>query len=480
MELVTDLFASRTIWYVLTDEVLLASTSQRALAALLGDFEPRAETVTWMIASGSLGPDHGWDRRLRRIPPGTALTLDRQRWELTGVSERVRYVPEELPDEEHLVRLCESIFRTCRRLDLSATPSVLTLSGGHDSRALLVAFADAGKPPDCVTWGLGASLDDPRNDAFIAARLAQRYGRSFEYFVTDRRDEPLTGVLTRFLKAGEGRGEDFGGYTDGFATWRRLFEAGLGAYVRGDAPGVGYAPAINDFVTRSINCRITLVEDYPEDHLLRRLGLAPQELDERYRRQDDESLDGYEGRLMADYYTATFQAALLDVKAAYLEPVNPLLSRSVAMAASRLPDRLLDLRTGYERMVSALVPDMPFAERPADAVADQYLEWPDLLGELLTELSSQRARQALAPAALDLLVAELERPAAIESAKLRLRGRVRALVPRRIVRFVRPAPRCRLTVRGAAWRAYIASRAHALLREDAALLAPPTRDAALS
>ena len=39
VELLSDVVASRTIWYVVADEVFLASTSQRALVALLGGLQ---------------------------------------------------------------------------------------------------------------------------------------------------------------------------------------------------------------------------------------------------------------------------------------------------------------------------------------------------------------------------------------------------------------------------------------------------------
>ena len=43
IELVTDLYASRTLWYVKTADLFAASSSQRALVALLGSFEPNDE-----------------------------------------------------------------------------------------------------------------------------------------------------------------------------------------------------------------------------------------------------------------------------------------------------------------------------------------------------------------------------------------------------------------------------------------------------
>ncbi|HJW75750.1 MAG TPA: hypothetical protein VJ787_08805, partial [Thermoleophilia bacterium] len=55
LELVSDIVGSRTLWYVLTDQAFLASTSQRALVALLGDFALSRVAVAWMLSSGSLG-----------------------------------------------------------------------------------------------------------------------------------------------------------------------------------------------------------------------------------------------------------------------------------------------------------------------------------------------------------------------------------------------------------------------------------------
>jgi hypothetical protein len=476
VELVTDLYASRTVWYTHSDDLFLASTSQRALVALLGSFEPEPEAVTWMIASGSLGPELSWDRRLRRVPTGTRLCLDRLTWELTSTSEGIHYEAADLPEAQHLERLLDGILDVCRDLDLSSSPAVLTLSGGYDSRSLLFGLAHAGKPPDCITWGLSSSLDDPLNDAALARTLAGSYGRSFTYFATDPTGEPMHDILTRLLKAGEGRSEDLGGYTDGLELWHKLFTSGVGAVIRGDAPGWGYAPLVNDFVTRSLENRLTLLDDYPDGHLVRCLDLVPQRVNEHLYRQEDESLAAYDDRLLTEFFTPTFRAALTDIKCAYVEVVFPLLGRQVVDVVAQLPENLRYCRNGFKYLVAELAPDVPFAQHPADAVSDQYLQWPQTLDEMLTELSSQGARNVLSPSALDLLVGELERPPSVETAKVRLRNRLKASVPERVIRRIRPTPRWHLHARQVALRAYVVSRMGALLTEDAATLRRPSDD----
>ena len=469
VELLTDTFASRTIWYVHTEDLFLASTSQRALVALLGSFVPCRETATWLLAAGNLGPDCGWDERLTRMPIAARLRLDRRRWTVSTTRRELSYVPRALSADQHLSRLRDAIFAVCAKLDVESTPTALTLSGGCDSRSLLVGLAEADKPVTCVTWGLAASLSDPKNDAAIAQLLAQRFGMPHEYLHLDFTDEPVRDVFSRFLRAGEGRIEDFSGYTDGFSAWEHLFAAGFATLLRGDCPGWGspYDP-IDETVARSINMHCTLVGDYPDGHLIHRLGLAEQRRPDPFYQRESETLPQYRDRLYNDYELPTCMAAFNDVKCAYLEIVNPLLGRDVVRVTSELPDELRHLRVGFEQVAGRLVPGVPFAEHPADEQPGAYLSRPDVRAELVEELSSEAARRVFSAAALAAIISDLERP--LNTAKSCLRGHVKAVVPRRLVRAVRPSPRPNTDTRRLAFRAYIASRMRTILDEDAGAL----------
>ena len=475
VELVTDVFASRTIWYVQTEQAFLASTSQRALVALLRSYEACPETVTWLLAAGNLGPDHGWDLRLERVPSRSRLRLDRENWALSVTSEDLVYSPRPLPDDLHLVRLWEAIFTTCATLDPEIAPMSLTLSGGCDSRSLLVGIADAGKQVRCVTWGLAGSMGDRKNDATIAQRLAGRFGMPHEYLELDYDGQPVRDIFTRFLRAGEARIEDFSGYTDGLRTWRRLFSSGVAVILRGDCPGWGSPyPPISETVARSMNMHCTLVSDYPDGELIHSLGLEPQRGPEEFYQREAESLDDYRDRLYNDFELPTCMAAMNDVKCAYVEVVNPLYGREVVQATTELPESLRHCRTGFERLSGSLVPDIPFSENQADEPPERFLARPQMREEMLGELSSQAAQQILSPAACELLVTELQQP--LNQARTDLRRQVRAIVPRRLVRALRPEPRVHLDAARLAYRAYLASRIASILEEDARLLAmQPTR-----
>ena len=469
VELLTDIFASRTIWYLHTDDLFLAATSQRALVALLGDYQPCPEAVTWMTASGNLGPEHGWDRRLRRVPSATCLRLDRRTWSLTTSRSELRYLPRTLPEQQHLSHLWESILSACAGLRLDGARAALTLSGGHDSRSLLVGLAQAGLPVTCLTWGLESSQAEPLNDASIARRLAERFELPHEYLLLDPGDRPIRDCFTRFLRAGEGRVEDFSGYTDGCDAWRHIFESGISVIVRGDSPGWGFPfDPINDFVARSIVHEMTLVDDYPEGELIHSLALAPQHPPDTLFIAPGETLDHYRDRIYNEFELPACMAAFNDVKCAYVEVVNPLFAHRVVEVASELPDELRHLRCGFERVVDALVPDVPFAVRGADEPLGRYLARGPVQKELLRELSSDDARQVFSVQALDAVLSDIERP--LSQAKRHLRNRVKAVVPRRLIRAVRPAPRPHLETRALAYRMYIASRMATILREDATAL----------
>ena len=264
-----------------------------------------------------------------------------------------------------------------------------------------MGLAKAAKPVTCVTWGLAASLADPRNDAAIARRLAQGFGMPHKYFHLDFTDEPVRDVFARFLRAGEGRIEDFSGYTDGFKAWERLYGAGVAAILRGDCPGWGspYDP-IDETVARSINMHCTLVSDYPEGHLIHRLGLAAQRRPDALYQREAETLPQYRDRLYNDFELPTCMAAFNDVKCAYLEVVNPLLGRDVVRVTTGLPDEFRHLRVGFERLAASLVPGVPFADNQADEPPGVYLSRPSVRGEIMEELSSEAARRVFPEAAL--------------------------------------------------------------------------------
>ncbi|HMK92888.1 MAG TPA: asparagine synthase-related protein, partial [Thermoleophilia bacterium] len=234
VEIVTDIAASRAVWYYRDDDVFLASSSQRPLIALLGRFELDREAVTWMVASRSLGPRASYDRRLAKAPLDGIVRLDRRDWSVEVASRWAPYRAIERSDEEHARLLNEAIVETCAQLAPQVDQWPLLLSGGYDSRALLVGMRQAGLRPTCVTWGFRSALDDEGSDAAVAARLAAATGVAHEFFVLDAEHDAAVEALDEFVARSEGQCTDFTMYVDGFATWRALCGQGRLGVIRGD------------------------------------------------------------------------------------------------------------------------------------------------------------------------------------------------------------------------------------------------------
>jgi hypothetical protein len=469
LELLTDPVGSRTMWYVMSNEVFLASTSQRALVALLRSYEPNDLAASWLVSSGAMGAE-SWDRRLRVVPPATRLTLDRRAWSLASDTRPVAGSGLALSDSEHVGRLRESVIASCAALDIDLDAWLLPLSGGYDSRALLLGLLAAGRRPRCVTWGVPSSPADPTSDAAVARRLSAQMKVPHEFVAVQAADEPVRDVLTRFLVAGEGRTDQLAGYIDGLRLWKRFFEQGVAGVIRGDEPPLGAHVPLHSYTYTRRRELIVLVQDYPEDHLVRRLGLTEQPKPALYDPLPGESIPEYHDRLYEANSLPFELGCLNDIKCKYVEVANPLLAAPVVRAVRDLPEHLRPERETLRRMLDELGPALPYADHSALAGAAGYLRAPAFTAELVEALSSRDAERVCSRHGLDLVIRRLERPAAT-TIRRRLRQAVRTTVPASVRHRLIADPPLSLPVPTLALRLYMAVRMDQLLREDASALA---------
>lgn len=369
IELVSDALASRTVWYVLTEDSFISSTSQRAIVALLESFEFNDATVPWMLAAGTLGTRQSWDRRIRPIPGATCVTLDRESWLLRERSSPVCFEPREATDEHWQGILLEIARHAVGATALDDASWAIALSGGIDCRAILCLLPDR-NGLRAITWGLRESRDDPNNDAVIAGRLARHFGLEHCYFATDIAPGSVEQVMRRFVANGEGRVDRLSGYMDGFDLWQQITAAGISGIVRGDE-AFGRQSVRTDADVRAY---MPQWSDFPALPPLEHLGLPPQAVDERLLRRPGESLETWRDRLQHEYRVPCILGALGDLKYPFVEVVNPLLSGSLVRAFRELPDRLRTDKLLLRRIAQSLSPDIPFATRSAIQAGDHVLE----------------------------------------------------------------------------------------------------------
>jgi hypothetical protein len=464
VELVADAVASRTVWYVLTPDLFIASTSQRAVAAVLRSFELDRRAVAWMLSSGSLGPGLGWDVRASSVPAGGRARLDRANWrlaveqspiEIGGESPSSRFGGDELSTQtagsqpssteprgdeppirsrlrcafagirrdRHRRRLEHVVEQAFAGYEFDRARWVLPLSGGVDSRGILLFLDDAAHCRS-VTWGVARSLEDPRSDGRVAERLARHYGLSHRFLPIEVSKEPRERLIERFLVAGEGRTDRLSGYLDGFEIWRVFAEQGCAGVIRGDEAFGWNAVRSEADVLRE--CGITRLDGLLGWQRRAAFGLPDQPLPPALERRAGESLAAWRDRLYQRFRLPVQLAALTDLKCAYVEVANPLLSSSVVECVRTLPDRLRTDKRLWRKIVTQRSPPIPFAARTGVYSLRDFVREPATLELMLEDLGSEAARDVLGDELAWCLYTEVERLRANDDAESAGNGRRRA------------------------------------------------------
>lgn len=475
VELAADGVGSRTLWYAMTEHELIAATSQRAIVTLLGSFEPNRAALPWMLSSGTLGPTAAWDARVRRVQPGERVLLDRIKWLLTTRTSPAEFAADpSLTRDEHLERLRAVVTDACRRWAFDARKWVLTLSGGADSRSLLCLLRDRGI--EAVTWGLPEATKQNGNDAFVARTLARSFAVPHRYFaITTARESPDV-VLDRFVSAGEGRVDRISGYVDGFQVWKTLFDEGREGVIRGDE-AFGSVPVNSPYAARQATSLTTLADYFPPAELAA-FELPDQPVPATLLQRDGETLATWRDRLYQQFRVPTLLAGLTDLKTAYVDVGNPFLAGSVLDCVRALPDELRTDKRLWRDFVGAQLPNTALATRVAIPSLTDYLRDPRVLERLLAELSSEHASALFTPLLRARCCGAL-RNALREPAPRPRDDRAQALLVRAVPESLRQvvrnwrANRPTLEPLVFAFRAFLATRMHALLRADAAT--PPAR-----
>ena len=471
-ETATDPVGSRTIWYYFNDEVFVASTSQRAIATLIGSFEFDERVIPWMLSSGSLGPGFSWDKRIKRIPPDTSVILDKRKWELSETSKLVEFKAEASTLEKHKLELNEVLASVFEFLDLDLKNWVLPLSGGYDSRAILLMLNQhkerISKRLKTITWGLRSSIDMRKNDANVAKRLADSLGVQHQYFVTDLSSEPLEKIIERFLSVGEGRIDHISGYMDGFEIWKTLFENGVQGVVRGDE-GFGWESVSSDLTVRHrVGC--AMCSDFANLRNYREYGFHGQELPAEYGQRNEESLYQWRDRLYHVFRIPTVMAALSDLKLSYVELTNPLLSRRLLQFARKLPDNLRTEKRLFKEVVVAMSPNIEYATLNAIESPKNLLRQTSATKMMKSELTSDNASSIFPAKFLEFVLAGIKEEQVDRSTnktKFGIKSKLKQILPN----WIKNAVRDNLALPSVdgnvlAFRVYLICRMKSLLMAD--------------
>jgi hypothetical protein len=355
VELVADEAASRHIWTAQNDEMFIASSSQRAIPWFLGSFQPNSQAISWMLSSGTLGPLGGWDRCAQRLGPGATLCLDRAQWRATYQEPALTFKADLVSDAVHERRLSEALDLVLGDMHLDHARWVLPLSGGYDSRAILLKMRERQKVRT-VTWGRTDALRRVGSDAWVARRVAATVGVANRYYHTDLAYAPVERIIERYLVAGDGCTDGLWAYLDGFETWRTFFADGVNGVIRGDH-GFGASPGPRSHDERRI-CQVvgmTRWSDFAGMPTLASLGLThleAQSIPVSLERGPAESLVDWRDRLYQAFRIPAYTAAQSELKAPYVEIANPLLSRELIRLTRTQPEHLRRGKALFRRVIA--------------------------------------------------------------------------------------------------------------------------------
>ena len=336
-----DHLGSRTLWYHVGSNLLVVSTSQKAIVALKGSYLPCDEAVAWFLSSGCQGPFVSWDGEIRQVRPDLEYRFDICAWRLSQVHKRDMAAPRSGTG-------CVSEYLECYETTVTANIErtlhkygerevLLPLSGGLDSRLILALARNAGVDAklQLVNWGVPAS-DGVFDDMVAASQVAKRYGKSLiRGALPEVVDDPDL-VLDRYVSASEGRIDHFNGYTDGFAMWDGLAGAGFRCILRGDIPFTEGLD-VNKPMARA-HLGLERLDDYSNVMGTPLADFAPLQVDFDIRRQEEESLVRWRDRLYTQWRVPMTISAFSDLVGGHVDNRLPMMSWQLYCGYMALPD----------------------------------------------------------------------------------------------------------------------------------------------
>lgn len=470
VEILSDVGGSRTIWHYKDEDVFIASNSQRAIVALIKNFKFNEKVISWVLSTGTLGPGFSWDSRISMLGINSSGMLDINKWEFYEKSEHVYFNEEKISEEQQEFLFTEKLDESFVETEFDFSKWILPLSGGLDSRAILF-FLKKLKPDfqklRTITWGVPGAINRKGNDAFIAKEIADTLKLSHEYYHLQAKNENINEILNRFLICGEGRVDALSGYTDGFYIWKVLFDKEIIGILRGDQTFGGRS--VSSEKDALDGAGINFCSDYsnlsdPE------LNLPSQLLPEYMNRQKNESLLSWKDRLVIEYRSPVFKAALNDLKLSYVEISTPLITKGIINRTLKMSDSQRLERSLFKKLINKISLPIDYATEVAIETPTDIFNSPQFLDHFKKQLVKDYSKQILPEAFYNKLMKSLisfEQKLGGKPKKLTLKDRIKKLVPIDIKkRLVKLKTDNSLNIMRLAFRAYIITRMVEILTED--------------
>lgn len=338
----TDQFGSRALWYYFDKDLLIVSTSQRAIVAFNGNFKLNEEALAWYLSSGCQGPFISWDKDIKQVLPNLEYKLEVNDWSLDSRQKLGMDLPVsgsvKMNDYLDLYQseVTESLNKIINKYPKGQV--LMPLSGGLDSRSLLALTHKAGLDDKVtlVNWG-SPKQDGVFDDKAAAKRIATFYGKDLLDMSLPADIKSYDQVFDRYAEECEGRIEHINAFTDGFKVWEDLFLQGYRVVVRGDIP-VTEGLDQNDIQMRE-RIGLTLFEDYANIKEFPVRKYIKLQNDFGSKRLKGESLIRWRDRLFATYTMPIQVSAFSHQISGFAENRAPMLNWSLFRQYIGLADK---------------------------------------------------------------------------------------------------------------------------------------------
>jgi asparagine synthetase B (glutamine-hydrolysing) len=437
VEIKTDFLGTRSIWYYYDEKIIIASTSQKAIISYLGNFEFNKDCIPWIISTGSLGPGHSWDKRIKKVPADGSIIINKNNWSIKTITNEVEFNTTKYSLKESRTLLRNTLLDVFKSINLDFEKWPITLSGGHDSRSILLLFKKSKeKIPTfkTITWAAKNRIIEKNGDAYIANRVSEVLETNHQLFNIELSPDSLNSIINNFLHLGEGRIDHITAYLDNFQLWKRIYDSNIEGLIRGDEV-FGWNKIYSPLIVKS-SIGLTLIQDYSNLNKYEFLNSLQQEIPEGLNQGKNESISTWRDRVYQKYRIPYIQSALGDLKYSYVEQINPYLSKKIVQLTRTMPDNLRTDKRLFKQVMKELAIDVPFAQRDSTLDFKKILREETSVNLLKDELQSEYARKIFPESFLNQVINNLKIAQRNPVVKKGIRNKLISLVPLKLKKFV--------------------------------------------
>jgi hypothetical protein len=211
-------------------------------------------------------------------------------------------------------------------------------------------------------------------------------------------------------------------------------------------------------------------------------GIPKQEVPQRMLQLKNESLDQWRDRMYEEFRIPNVLAALTDLKLAYVEIINPLLSRRIVYQSRQLSNSLRNQKFILKQLVDRLCPGIKMASDGATAQVKSILRSPEVIEIFRKEFTHPQC--VISEKFCNLLLDNLKSDSKIKAGGSSFKALLKRYLPTSLKNGFRSLrSHSTLDYNALAFRAYTIIKLNRLLNEDVAAMASlnsQTRNAGLN